>query len=86
MKDNLADLIRQNPGAVFQVDNDCWWMLAAPGKPRDDMTDEEYDAWAERVIATDRTVKSTFGGHGNVYGGDILQALADIVGVKIEGV
>jgi hypothetical protein len=86
MKDDLAELIRQNPGAVFQVDNDCWMMFAAPSKPREEMTDEEYDSWSMEVIARDGTVKSNFGGHGHVYGGDILQALSEIVGVKIEGV
>jgi hypothetical protein len=91
-KANLADLIRQNPGAIFEVDNDCWTMLAAPSKPRDEMTDEERDAWSEQVIANDGTVaddsggRGGRGGRGHVYGGGILQALAVIVGVKIEGV
>lgn len=88
MKD-LVQLIRDNPGAVFTVDNDCWWMKPAPPKPLDDMTDDELDAYDEITLARDGEVMEIGdGGYGSgcCYGGDILQALAVIVGVKIESV
>lgn len=88
MKD-LVQLIRDNPGAVFTVDNDCWWMLPAPPKPLDDMTDDEYDAWSDAKLAEDGQVISLGDGgygSGNTYGGDILQALAVIAGVRVESV
>ncbi len=78
MKD-LVKLIKENPGAVFTVDNDCWWMHKSQKSK-----DNEDDA-----IAGDGEVKSLGDGgygSGNCYGGDILQALAVIVGVKIESV
>lgn len=78
MKDLVA-LIKKNPKAIFVVDNDCWYMYASQ-KDRDD--DKPY-------IASDGDVKELGdGGYGSgcSYGGDILQALAKIVGVKIESV
>lgn len=90
MKD-LAKLIRDNPGAIFTVDNDDWWMMPPPPKPVGEMTDEEHDAWndIENALAQAGEVapKGDGGyGSGHTYGGDILQALAEVVGVKIESV
>lgn len=73
-KKDLVQLIKDNPDATFMVDNDCWWMLAADG---------------ETELANDGEVISLGDGgygSGHCYGGDILQALAKIVGVKIESV
>ena len=73
MKD-LVQLIRDNPGATFTVDNDCWWMTAAGGgMPIADSADVAS-------LGDDRY------GSGHKYGGDILQALAVVCGVKIESV
>ena len=89
MKD-LAQVIRDNPGAVFTVDNDNWWMMPPPPKPVDQMTDDEFDAYNDygNALANAGNVirKGSGYGSGNCYGGDILQALAEIVGVKIESV
>lgn len=71
---DLAQLIKDNPGATFTIDNDCWWMMAADG---------------ETELASDSDVirKGDGGyGSGNCYGGDVLQALAEIVGVKVKSV
>ncbi len=78
MKD-LVKLIKKHPNAVFTVDNDCWYMHKSQ-KSKD--AGDEY-------IASDGDVKSLGDGgygSGNCYGGDILQALAKIVGVEIESV
>lgn len=86
---DLVQLIRDNPGAVFTVDNDCWNMKPPPPKPVLEMTDAEWDAWSDTRLADDRDVITIGdGGYGSgcSYGGDILQALAVIVGVKIESV
>lgn len=87
-KKDLVKLIRDNPGAVFTVDNDCWWMRKPLPKDENDMTDEDWDDWSDDILATDGDVISIGGGYGSgcCYGGDILQALAVIVGVKIESV
>lgn len=90
MKD-LTALIRENPGAIFTVDNDDWWMMPAPPKPVEEMTDDERDKWNDisnaLAQAGEVTPKGDGGyGSGHCYGGDILQALAEVVGVKIESV
>lgn len=89
-KKDLVKLIRENPGAVFTVDSDCWWMHCAPPKTVDEMTDDELDDWRDNgQLADDRDIAAIGdGGYGSGCrrGGDILQALAVIVGVKIESV
>ena len=89
-KKDLVQVIRDNPGCIATVDNDCWYLHKAPPKPIDDMTDDEYDEWQKNgEIANDSNVKRLGdGGYGSgcIYGGDLLQALAVIVGVKIESV
>lgn len=89
MKD-LVQLIRDNPGAVFTVDNDGWWMKPAPPKPVEQMSDDEAEAYfdADPIARDGDVICIGDGGYGSghCYGGDILQALAVIVGVKIESV
>lgn len=76
---NLVKLIKKYPNAVFTVDNDCWWMHKNQ-KSKDD-GDSDIASNGEVIDIGD-------GGYGSgcSYGGDILQALAVIVGVKIESV
>jgi hypothetical protein len=87
----LADLIKANPTAVFTVDNDAWWMEreSAENNPHDEDDWEAFEAWEEaNRICCDSDMGYTDNGYGsgNCYGGDILQALALIVGVKVESV
>lgn len=89
MKHDLKKLIEENPGAIFTVDNDHWRMRKAPHKPLDDMTDEEWEEYhesGELANANNVIAKGSGYGSGCSYGGDILQALAEIVGVKVESV
>ncbi len=89
MAKDLVQLIRDNPGAVFTVDNDCWWMLPAPPKGAEEMTDDEWDRYNDATLARDgEVIPLGDGGYGSgcSYGGDILQALAVIAGVKVESV
>jgi hypothetical protein len=89
-KKDLVQIIRDNPGCIAEIDNDCWTLRKAPPKPLAHMTDDEQDAYYDNsVLASDGEVKALGDGgygSGNCYGGDILQALAVIVGVKIESV
>lgn len=76
---DLVELIKANPNAVFTVDNDCWWVHRS----------REAIENGEPSIADDRKViELGDGGYGSGcnYGGDILQALAKIVGVTVESV
>lgn len=80
MKKDLVQIIKDNPGCVAQIDNDCWWLYSA------EEWEKTYESECEPTpLATDRDV-APFGNRGHVYGGDILQALAVIVGVRIESV
>ena len=75
MKKKLKDLtqvIKDNPGCIATTDNDCWWLHDVNGVE----------------IANDGDVESLGDGYGSggYYGGELLQALAKIVGVKIQSV
>ncbi|MEY4427505.1 MAG: hypothetical protein RLZZ182_194 [Pseudomonadota bacterium] len=76
-KKDLVKIIRDNPGCVAVIDNDCWWLYAK--------SDREH----ETPLAQDGQVKPLGDGgygSGSCYGGDILQALAVIAGVKVVSV
>ena len=74
MSKDLVKIIKENPGCKAIVDNDCWWIQNKDG--------------TELVCSDDKIVRIGDGGYGsgNCYGGDILQALAKIVGMKVESV
>lgn len=94
MKD-LVQIIKDNPKCVAIIDNDSWSLHKL--HPYEDAPDEdavsyeESEAWqqANELANSDDKLKPLGGGgygSGNCYGGDILQALAQIVGIKVEGV
>jgi hypothetical protein len=87
-KKDLVQIIRDNPGCVAIVDNDCWTLYKqSPYTPPEGVAE---DVWLrDNELANDGDVKRLGDGgygSGNCYGGDILQALAVIVGIKIESV
>jgi hypothetical protein len=72
---DLVAIIKANPGCVAIIDNDCWTLY----------TDDSQTV----ELASDSTViELGDGGYGsgNCYGGDLLQALAVIVGIKVHSV
>ena len=88
---DLAQIIRDNPGCYALVDNDGWSLHKTdpygPDAPSEE--DEQFNDWYEaNTLATERDVISVGEGYGsgNCYGGDILQALAQIVGITVESV
>lgn len=89
MKD-LVQIIRDNPGCVAVIDNDCW--ILHRKDPNDCPFQEEgaADAWHQSNMLCDDSSVARLGdggyGSGPTYGGDILQALAIIVGIKVESV
>jgi hypothetical protein len=90
MKD-LVQIIRDNPGCRAEIDNDYWTLYKALPKPFAEMTKEEIDDYfrnGELISSIDKFEPLGSGGYGsgNEYGGDILQALAKIVGITIESV
>lgn len=79
-KKDLVQIIRDNPGCVAVVDNDCWTLYK---------TDPIDDPRGAKKLCCDGDIAPLGDGgygSGNCYGGDILQALAVIVGIKVESV
>lgn len=89
-KKDLVEIIKANPGCVAVVDNDCWWLYREDpsGGPADDSPNRETWEKANELANDDNVKELGDGGYGsgNCYGGDILQALALIVGIKITSV
>lgn len=85
MSKDLIQIIKDNPGCVATIDNDAWWIHAAPPKPVEGMGGDGYDdLGAGGELVHDGEVEC--GRSGHLYGGAILDALAKIVGMKIESV
>lgn len=83
---DLVAIIKANPGCVAVIDNDRWTLHKVDPDTLDDPSDKEIEA---NELARDGEVTPLGDGgygSGNCYGGDILQALAKIVGVKISSV
>lgn len=80
---DLAAIIKANPGCIAIVDNDCWTLYS-----REYAEMEDHEGAEKYELANDGDVAPLGAGYGsgNCYGGDILQALAQIVGVKVESV
>lgn len=90
-KKDLVKLIQDNPGARFIVDNDSWVMEKPYPVGYENWEKDDQDEWRDNIaeLACDSDVKVLGDGgygSGNCYGGDILKALAVIVGVSIESV
>lgn len=92
-KKDLVQIIRDNPSCVAIVDNDGWTLHRVHPDKNPHNEGDDYDAqeaWDEQnELARDDDVKPLGDGgygSGNCYGGDILQALAVIVGIKVESV
>lgn len=84
---NLAEIIQANPGCVAIVDNDQWTLYKSDPFGAEPYTDEMIEA-LELASSEDDLVPLGDNGYGsgNCYGGDILQALAKIVGMRVQSV
>lgn len=87
----LAEIIRKNPNCLVTVDNDYWWIdkqsrAEYPGSEDDDEAFAAWDAQNRLVCADDITEYHNGYGSGSSYGGDVLQALALLQGIRVESV
>ena len=75
-KIDLVDILKEPKGLIAIIDNDTWHIV------------HDNDEQDTIVSSNDDIVKRGDGGYGsgNLYGGDILQALAAIIGLKVESV
>lgn len=93
MNKDLAQIIKDNPNAFAIIDNDCWFLYKESPDMNPYRDSDDWNAareWEEdNLLVTDGEVEYIGDGgygSGNTYGGDILQALAQIVGLKVESV
>ena len=95
MKLNLVQIIKDNPGCTVTIDNDCWDLTEGDGRTPEDFDDwdsDKQDAWYEAngtlACSSDELVplKGNTYQANNCYGGAILLALAEIVGINIQAV
>jgi hypothetical protein len=90
---DLVQIIRDNPGCIATIDNDCWWIKKGTPHPDgfDNWSSAKQEEWeeAQEIASSNDKIKSvgmeTYQS-GNCYGGDILLALAVIAGIKVESV
>ncbi|MFP5516348.1 MAG: hypothetical protein ACLGJC_25120 [Alphaproteobacteria bacterium] len=76
---DLVQIIRDNPGCRAVIDNDAWWLYPA----------DSEDADTDPLVTSSELIGALGDGgygSGSCYGGDILQALAVIVGINVESV
>ena len=78
----LVEIIKANPGCHAIVDNDDWTLYKTD--PAD--LDDDQDEGNELANADSHGAIDCGYGSGNCYGGDLLQALSRIVGIKVESV
>jgi hypothetical protein len=91
---DLIQLIKDNPGCHATIDNDCWWLdkQHPDNNPHDYTEEKAYESWEESnklVSSSDNYFVQTGNSiyqSGNCYGGDLLLALAEIVGMTTESV
>lgn len=90
MVKDLVQIIKDNPGCVAEIDNDYWVLWRVDPTTNGPEDADKWDDWAdENKLAEAGKVKELGDGgygSGNCYGGDMLQALAQIVGMKIMSV
>jgi hypothetical protein len=90
---DLVQIIRDNPGCIATIDNDSWTLKRNVPDPPDfeNWTYEKQEEWmqAQELASSDdklRPFTNETYQDGSCYGGDILLALAEIVGIKVESV
>lgn len=80
-KVDLVETIKANPGCVIRVAEDEWWLTRTAASTEILVDDSNVDR--EKL----GPVTELYGcARGPAYGGDVLQALARIVGVRVESV
>jgi hypothetical protein len=90
---DLVQIIKDNPGCVATIDNDCWILAKDTPYPDDfdNWSSAKQEKWeeAQELASSNDSIKSVGMESyqaGSCYGGDILLALAVIAGIKVESV
>ncbi len=94
MKLDLVQIIKNNPGCTATIDNDCWELTPENPYPEGfgDWDSDKQDAWYEANLpladsSSDlEPLKGSTYQANNCYGGAVLLALAEIVGINIQAV
>jgi len=89
---NLVQIIRENPGAIAEIDNDGWSLYSANWNNPPDFGDQiDQDDWVQKntlVTSADQieSLEGTSYGDNDTYGTAILLACAQIAGIKVTSV
>lgn len=79
----LAQIITNNPGAVACIDNDSWHLYRLPPPDYDDWSSVQQDDWYH-------TCRLAYSGDfkflGITHGYGLLEAMAHLLKIKLEGV
>ena len=67
--EKIKKVITENPGCVILYDNDAWTIDSA------EQWAKRYEAWGDPLLR---------GGSGEIEYGDLIIALAELAGAKIE--
>ena len=81
-KQKALDKIKETPGCVAVLDNDCWYIQRPKPGNWDEMTEAAQDLWYEEQA----TLFSSQDVDECDYGGGLVEVLALAVGMTCEGV
>jgi hypothetical protein len=87
-KKDLVQVIRDNPGCIAIIDSSDWALYRQHphNNPHDADSVSAMD-WDEKNLLADSNNTEPMDGLGGCrWGGDVFQALADIVGIEVENV
>lgn len=88
---DLVQIIKDNPGCVAIIDNSFWTLRKKEPEDFnawDELTQEQWLDTAELVNSEEKFqyLQGELYQFGNCYGGDIILALAEIVGIEVNSV
>lgn len=94
--EQLAQIIKDNPGCIARIDNDSWTLERQPRSANPHLAEEAKgyseaaDDWDTKNILAraydcEGADERTFPFGSCCYGGHILDALALVVGIQVEG-
>lgn len=79
----LCEIIKNNPGAVAYIDNDSWHLHKSIPLGYDDWSEDKQ---AKRDEGCELAISDDYPALGNCYGYGLLEAMAFVFGIKLEGV
>lgn len=82
--EKLADFIEKNPNCMFQIDNDCWYIVQPNVENPENLEDYEENQIAD---SSDYQFETQWYSGSNLYGAGLAEALVILLnrrGFKIK--